>query len=77
MVTELPIAQNVACRGNLVIIFFVFQIYYVLLSFLTPYYGIVTSRGSGKPVSCGCVRILCGYPTIYLSNNISLTVITF
>ena len=48
---------NVAYRGILVIYFSVFQIYYVLLSFLTLYYDI-----RNTPVCHGGAKLRYGYP---------------
>ena len=53
-----PFARNVACREILVKCFFVFKIYYVLLSIILPCSTIsVTSRGSDKPVCPGGVKV--------------------
>ena len=57
-----PFARNVSCRGVLVIyISLIFNIYYVLLRFLTLYYDILTSRGSDKPVCHGGAKVRYGY----------------
>ena len=50
--TAAPFAQNVVCRGILVICFSVFKIYYE---------SSVTSRGSDKPLCHGDVKVLYGY----------------
>ena len=62
MAPAAPFARNLACRGISVIYFSVFKICYVLLSFLTLYYEIRSSRGSNRPVCHEGVKVRYGYP---------------